>query len=74
MTNRAVLLIRDVLERRKPETRPADLGFAADLVVKTALAMARTGARDYEAEVKSGALADAIADMLTRYLVRDAPR
>ena len=58
-----------VLEAKRSEVRPRDLAFAADLVVKTALAMARTGARDYEAQVKSGELADELADMLTRYLL-----
>ncbi len=70
MTNEAIAFIRAVLEQRRAEVRPGDLAFAADFVVKTALAVARTGARDWEAEVKSGALAEQLADMLTRYLVR----
>ena len=69
MTDQAVAFVRSVLEAKRSEVRPRDLGFAADLVVKTALAMARTGARDYEAQVKSGELADELADMLTRYLL-----
>jgi AcrR family transcriptional regulator len=70
MTATAVDFIRQVLERRRDEVRPKDLAFAADFVVKTALAIARTGARDYEAEMNDGRLAEELSDMLTRYLVR----
>jgi len=70
MTNGAIAFIRGVLEQRRAEVLPADIGFAADVAVKTALAVARTGARDWEAQVKSGALADELAAMLSRYLVR----
>ena len=70
MSDQAVGFVRSVLEARRDEVRPRDLGFAADIVVKTALAMARTGARDYEAQVKSGELADELSDMLSRYLLR----
>lgn len=69
MTGQATLFIQSVLEAKRSEVRPRDLAFAADLVVKTALAMARTGARDYEAQIKSGELAEELSDMLTRYLV-----
>jgi AcrR family transcriptional regulator len=69
MSNQASLFIQSVLESKRSEVRPRDLGFAADLVVKTALAMARTGARDYEAQIASGELAEELSDMLTRYLV-----
>lgn len=70
MTNQAVAFVQAALERRRDEVRPRDLAFAADLVVKTALAVARTGARDYPEQVKSGALAEELAEMLSRYLLR----
>jgi AcrR family transcriptional regulator len=70
MTNQAVAFIQSVLEHKRAEVRPHDLAFAADLVVKTALAVARTGARDYAAQVKNGELAEELADMLSRYLLR----
>lgn len=70
MSNRAIAVLTAALERRRDEVRPADLAFAADLVVKTALAVVRTGARDWERETKSGVLAAELSDMLARYLVR----
>lgn len=69
MSDQAVGFVRSVLESKRDEVRPRDLGFAADLVVKTALAMARTGARDYAAQVESGELAEELSDMLIRYLI-----
>jgi AcrR family transcriptional regulator len=71
MTDEAIGFIRSVLDARAAEVRPTDHAFAADLAVKTALAVVRTGARDWEEQVKSGVLADHLADMLTRYLVSD---
>ena len=65
MSGQAVAFIHGSFEKKRSEVRPRDLLFAADLVVKTALAMARTGARDYPEQMKNGEL----ADMLTRYLV-----
>lgn len=70
MTNQAVVFIQGVLEHKRVEIRPRDLAFAADLVVKTALAVARTGARDYPEQVKNGELARELAEMLTRYLLK----
>lgn len=70
MTGQAVDVLHSILEAKKSELRPRDLRFAADFVVKTVLAMVRTGARDYPAEMESGVLADEIADMLTRYLLK----
>jgi AcrR family transcriptional regulator len=52
-----VALVRGALERRRAALRPKNLDFAADLVVKTALAVVRTSARDYEREIASGELA-----------------
>jgi AcrR family transcriptional regulator len=69
MTDQAIGFIRSVLESKRDQVRPHDLQFAADLVVKTALATARTGARDYEPQIKNGELAKELADMLSRYLV-----
>lgn len=71
MTNAATEFVRDALEKRRDEVRPRDLAFAADLTVKTALAMIRTGARDYEGALKDGTLARELADMIARYLLVD---
>lgn len=70
ITDQAVLLVKEALERRRDEVRPANLAFAADLVVKTALAVVRTAARDYDEEVKSGALTEELTQMLARYLLK----
>jgi AcrR family transcriptional regulator len=72
ITARAVDALRAVFTHRARELRPSNLDFAADFVVKTALAMVRTGARDYADETESGELAETIADMIVRYLLRDA--
>lgn len=69
MSDQATAFVHSVLVTKRDQVRPRDLAFAADLTVKTALAMARTGARDYEAQIKSGELAAELADMLIRYLV-----
>lgn len=71
MTDRAVSALRAAMDRQTARVRPRDTAFAADLVVKTALAMVRTGARDYAREMESGQLAEELADMLTRYLLPD---
>jgi AcrR family transcriptional regulator len=71
MTELAVSAVRRALEGHAGEVRRPDLVFAADLVVKTALAMVRTGARDYASEMESGVLAAELSDMLVRYLLRD---
>lgn len=72
ITARAVEAVHAALARRAPQLRPRNLAFAADLVVKMALAMVRTGARDYERETASGELATELADVIVRYLLRDA--
>lgn len=70
MSGHAATLVRGALEHHRARLRPGlDLPFAADFVVKTALAMARTAARDYPTELESGALADELALMLSRYLL-----
>lgn len=71
MTNQAVSLVRSALERSRDQVRVENLDFAADLVVKTVLAVVRTGTRDYRAELASGELADELSDMITRYLLKD---
>jgi AcrR family transcriptional regulator len=70
MAAQAVALVRAALEKRKEALRPKNLDFAADLVVKTALAVVRTAARDYEREIASGELAEELTQMLARYLVK----
>lgn len=75
MSDKAIDVLTRALEQRAGELRPLpDVRFAADLVVKTALAVVRTGARDYEAEAKSGLLAEELTQMLVRYLRADAGR
>jgi AcrR family transcriptional regulator len=74
ITGRAVATVHEALARRavdRGDLRPKNLAFAADLVVKMALAMVRTGARDYAEELASGELAAQLSDMIVRYLVRD---
>ena len=73
MTDRGVALVRRALENKRDEVRPVDLAFAADLVVKAALAIVRTGARDYQAQIDSGVLARELTDMLARYLLKRPP-
>jgi AcrR family transcriptional regulator len=70
MTSRAVAAVHAAFARRASELRPPDLAFAADFVVKMALAMVRTGARDYEQEIASGKLAAELSEMIVRYLLR----
>jgi AcrR family transcriptional regulator len=70
MSHAATQMVRAVLEERREEVRPADLAFAADLTVKTALAVARTASRDYPAELESGVLAEELGQMLARYLLK----
>jgi AcrR family transcriptional regulator len=72
LTGLAVAALHAALLRRAPRIRPANLAFAADLVVKMALAMVRTGARDYAREIRSGELANELSDMILRYLLPDA--
>lgn len=70
MTGEAVAFVEEVLRRHPEVVRVADPAFAADFAVKTALAMVRTAARDYEPQIHSGQLARELSDMLVRYLVR----
>lgn len=72
MTNQAVAMVHAALERSRARVRPKNLAFAADLVVKTVLAVVRTGTRDYREELASGVLADELTDMIARYLLVDA--
>lgn len=72
LTDRAVALVRAGFERNLAELRPevrANLPFAADFVVKMTMAAVRTAARDYPKELASGELEEAVATMITRYLV-----
>jgi AcrR family transcriptional regulator len=73
LTDRATRLVRAGFEAQRGELRPpvlANLDFAADFVVKMTMAAVRTAARDYPKELASGELEAAVADMITRYLVR----
>jgi hypothetical protein len=72
LAERAIALVRAGLEARRGELRAsvtADLPFAADFVVKMTMAAVRTAARDYPRQLASGALEEAVATMITRYLV-----
>ncbi|MBL8607714.1 MAG: TetR/AcrR family transcriptional regulator [Myxococcales bacterium] len=71
MSGQATAFVRAALEAAGPQVRVRDVGFASDLVVKTSLAMIRTGARDYEGALKDGTLARELADMIARYLLVD---
>jgi len=73
MTALAVAAVQKALEGRGAEIRRTNRAFAADMVVKLALAMVRTGARDWPSETASGELATELADLVTRYLVADDP-
>jgi AcrR family transcriptional regulator len=73
LTDRGIALVRAALEHRRAEVRPKDLAFASDLVVKAALAIVRTAARDYAGQIENGALASELSDMLTRYLLKAPP-
>ncbi|MGZ3417706.1 MAG: TetR/AcrR family transcriptional regulator [Polyangiales bacterium] len=70
MTDEAVAMVRAALELHRDRIRPKDLDFAADLVVKTAMAVVRTATRDYREQLANGQLAEELADMITRYLLR----
>lgn len=70
MAQRATEVVERTLELRRDEVRPENLRFAADLVIKTVLAVVRTAARDYEREVQSGELAHELSEMITRYLIK----
>jgi AcrR family transcriptional regulator len=68
MTNRAIDLVEGWLQAHERAVRTRNLRFAADLVVKTTMAVVRTAARDYPEQVESGELAKELTVMITRYL------
>jgi AcrR family transcriptional regulator len=70
MADQAAALVQAALEHRRDEIRPRDLAFAADFVVKMALAAVRTATRDWPDRLQSGQIEDEVTDMVTRYLVR----
>jgi hypothetical protein len=70
MSDAAIAMLRAALEARKDEVHPTNIAFASDLVVKTALAVVRTGARDYARETSSGELATELGSMIARYLLK----
>jgi AcrR family transcriptional regulator len=70
LADQATAMVRVALEHRRDQVRPRDLPFAADFVVKMALAAVRTAARDWPAQLQSGQLEDEVTDLLTRYLVK----
>lgn len=69
LTEQAVALVRAAFHARSAELSVKDLDFAADLAVKAALAVVRTGARDYPKETESGALTRELSLMLSRWLL-----
>jgi AcrR family transcriptional regulator len=68
MTDRAIDLVEGWLRAHERAVRTANLRFAADLVVKTTMAVVRTAARDYPEQIESGELARELTVMITRYL------
>jgi AcrR family transcriptional regulator len=70
MSVAAAKMVELALERRRDEVRPVDLAFAADLVVKTALAVARTASRDYPEQLANGTFAEELGILLSRYLLK----
>jgi len=70
LANRAIALVRAGFEMRRDELRVSNLEFAADFTVKMTMAAVRTAARDYPKELASGELETAVADMITRFLIR----
>jgi AcrR family transcriptional regulator len=70
MSDAGAKMVLGELVRRRDEVRPRDLDFAADLVVKTALAVARTASRDYPEQLENGVLAEELGQMLARYLLK----
>jgi AcrR family transcriptional regulator len=75
LTDRAVALVRTGFANKRDELRDAvraNLPFHADFVVKMTMAAVRTAARDYPKELASGELEEAVATMITRYLVDDS--
>jgi AcrR family transcriptional regulator len=69
MANAAVALVQGALEAHKDRVRQHNLPFAADFVVKVVLAAVRTAARDYPKELESGELAEAVSDLVIRFLL-----
>jgi AcrR family transcriptional regulator len=70
MTERAVDLVEGWLRTHQREVRTDNTRFAADLAVKTTMAVVRTAARDYPEQTASGELARELAEMITRYLTK----
>jgi AcrR family transcriptional regulator len=68
MTGRAIDLVEGWLRAHDGALRTQNVRFAADLVVKTTMAVVRTAARDYPEQVESGELARELTAMITRYL------
>lgn len=70
MTDRAIDLVEGWLRTHEREVRAENLRFAADLVVKTTMAVVRTAARDYPEQIESGELGRELTVMITRYLTK----
>ncbi len=69
MTGRASMWVQSALEAHRDRVRQTNLAFAADFIVKVVLAAVRTAARDHPKELASGELADAVSDLVIRFLV-----
>jgi AcrR family transcriptional regulator len=69
MTDEMVAIVRAALEHHRDRVIPDDLAFAADLVVKTAMAVVRTATRDYREQLASGKLQRELSAMIRRYLL-----
>jgi AcrR family transcriptional regulator len=71
LTHEAAKVVETVLVDRRDEMRPRDLALASQLVIITALHVLRAGPRDFPTQLASGELADELADMLSRYLLKN---
>ena len=73
MTHQAAAIVERVLAKRRDIVRPRDLALAAHLVIITALHIVRAGPRDFPTQLASGALAEELAQMISRYLLKTPP-
>jgi AcrR family transcriptional regulator len=73
LTHKAASIVEQVLAERRDLVRPRDLGLAAHLVILTALHIVRAAPRDFPMQLASGELAEELAQMISRYLLKTPP-
>ena len=74
LVERVESLVLQIMEARRAEIRPADLKLAATLSVEMPIHFLRLSAGRHRARIKSGDLAEEVAEVLIRYLMKDPPR